>query len=120
MSRVTGYDSALRALLADVGDLVEKHESAGPSQSYREYADRPVAFLREVLKCEPWSAQVEIAESVLGHPRTAVRSSNAAGKDFLAARLALWWVFCRDGLVLVTGPTARQVQEVVFGELRRA
>jgi hypothetical protein len=33
---------------------------------------------------------------------------------------ALWWTYARGGLVLVTGPTERQVVEVVMGEVRQA
>jgi hypothetical protein len=49
-----------------------------------------------------------------------VRSANGCGKDWLAARLALWWVYARQGLVLLTGPTERQVVEIVMGEVARA
>ncbi len=48
-----------------------------------------------------------------------VRSANGCGKDWLAARLALWWVYARQGLVLLTGPTERQVVEIVMGEVAR-
>jgi hypothetical protein len=43
------------------------------------------------------------------------------GKDWLGARLALWWYATRPlSKVLVTGPTERQVKEIVFGEIRRS
>ena len=49
-----------------------------------------------------------------------VRSCNGLGKDWLPARPALWWVYCRRGYVLITGPTERQVKHVVMGQVRRA
>jgi hypothetical protein len=76
--------------------------------------------VREVLKGEPWFRQVEIAEAVRDHSLIVVRSANAVGKDWLAARLALWWVYARRGLVLLTGPTERQVVQISMGELGRA
>jgi hypothetical protein len=63
---------------------------------------------------------VVIAEAVLENPLVVVRFANAVGKDWIAARLALWWVYARHELALVTGPTERQVREVVMGEVARA
>lgn len=68
----------------------------------------------------PWPAQVKIAESVRDNNLTVVRSCNKAGKDWLAARLAVWWVYARGGRVLVTGPTGRQVKKVVMMEVGMA
>lgn len=43
------------------------------------------------------------------------------GKDFLAARLALWFhVAHYPSIVICTGPTERQVRQVVWGELEAA
>jgi len=86
----------------DLGGLAER------------YGDDPVGFVREVLGGEPWREQVRVMEALLGRPRVAWSGSNSLGKDWVAARLALWWVYARGGLVLVTGPTARQVEEVVM------
>lgn len=106
--------------LGDVGDLIARHEDARGLDEFARYADDPVGFIREVLGGSPWERQVEIAEAVRDSPLTVVRSCNSAGKDWVAARLALWWSLCRRGLALVTGPTERQVREVVMGEVTRA
>lgn len=46
---------------------------------------------------------------------------NGSGKDWLAARLALWWVTAHyPAKVVITGPTYRQVDDVIFNELRSA
>lgn len=80
-----------------------------------------MGFVRDVLGGEPWELQVEVAEAVLEEPRVTVRSCHAAGKDWLAARLSLWWVYARGGLVVLTGPTAAQVEEILMrGEVREA
>lgn len=68
----------------------------------------------------PWKRQVDVAESVLENRNTIVRSNNSAGKDWLAAHLALWWVYAHRGLVLFTGPTQRQVINVCMGEVADA
>ncbi|MEX2528555.1 MAG: hypothetical protein WEA09_13045 [Gemmatimonadota bacterium] len=113
--------SALDRLRADVGDLVERH--GGQEEDFTPYANDPVGFIREVLgetKPGPWSAQIEIAEAVRDYPLVVVRGNNSSGKDWLSARLALWWVYARKGLALVTGPTQRQVKEIVMAEVGRA
>lgn len=85
------------------------------------YRDDPVGFQRDILHDEPWSRQVEMAEAVRDHAQVAVRGANGVGKDHEAAVLMLWWVYTRPGaLALSTGPTQRQVDEIVFGrELKR-
>lgn len=114
----------LRREVEEFGELLAKHRGAKPTAPARDlaaYRDRPVAFIEDVLGGAPWAVQREIAEAVAADPRVVVRSCNGAGKDWLAARLALWWVFARGGLCVVLGPTERQVKEVVMrNEVRRA
>jgi len=112
--------ATLRRLEADVGELIARHDTARGASEFTQYASDPVGFARDVLRARFWSAQVEIAEAVRDCPLVVVRSGNGAGKDFTAASLALWWVFARGGLVLLTGPTLRQVREIVMGEVGRA
>ena len=114
------YKAAIGQLEDDLGELLATHERGGDLSEFRRYASDPVGFIREVLKGEPWSRQVEIADAVKGSPLVVVRSANAVGKDWIAGGLALWWVYARRGLVLLTGPTERQVREVVMGEVARA
>lgn len=114
------FRAQLRRLGEDLGDLLAKHERAADLQDFEVYADNPLGFITEVLGGKPWAAQERIAEAVLDAPQTVVRSCNAAGKDWIAAHLALWWVYARRGLVLLTGPTERQVREIVMGEVARA
>jgi hypothetical protein len=114
------HKQAIERLGRDLGDLLARHERGRSLGEFAAYSNDPIGFIREVLHGEPWSRQVEIAESVRDSPLVVVRSANAVGKDWIAARLALWWVYCRRGLALVTGPTERQVREVVMGEVARA
>lgn len=111
----------LRALEERYGALIARHDARAGERDLSRYRQDPVGFAREVLKDEPWAKQVEMMEAVRDRDRVAVRGSNSAGKDHAAAALALWWAYTRPGsIVLVTGPTQRQVDEIVFGrELRR-
>lgn len=77
-------------------------------------------FIEEVLGGKPWAAQREIALSVLEHPLTVVRSANGVGKDWVGARLALWHVYARGGLVLVIGAKQQQTREIVMTEVADA
>jgi len=114
------HRQAIEKLGRDLGELLATHERGRDLEEFSRYADDPVGFIRDLLHGEPWSRQEEIAEAVRESPLTVVRSCNGAGKDWLAARLALWWVYARQGLALITGPTERQVREVVMGEVARA
>jgi hypothetical protein len=68
-----------------------------------------------------WSRQQEIAESVVKYRVTVAYSGNMVGKDFLFARLMLWWLYTRpDSLVIVRGPTQRQLGAIVWKEVSRA
>lgn len=116
-----GPATTIARLREQVGDLVSAHRSARDLRAFRRYADDPIGFVRRVLKGEPWARQEAIAALVRDHPLVAVRSCNSAGKDWIAAALSLWWVYARQGLVLLTGPTQRQVVEILMqGEVRRA
>ena len=46
---------------------------------------------------------------------------NGSGKDWAAARVVLWWVNAHSpAKAIVTGPTSRQVSEIVWREMRWA
>jgi hypothetical protein len=85
------------------------------------YEDDPVGFIEKRLVCALTPTQREVALSVLREPRTAVPGHHGAGKDHLAARLALWWAYARRGLVVMTAATERQLLGIlVRRELRSA
>jgi hypothetical protein len=84
------------------------------------YQNDPVGFARDVLRCELWSKQTAVMQSVAARPRTTVRSCHNSGKTFAAGALALWWLHCFDpSLVITTAPTERQVKDVLWQEIRQ-
>ena len=103
-----------------VGDVVASHGQARDAAEYSKYADDPAAFFRDVLRCEPWTKQLEMAELVRDNPRTVCVTANGLGKDWMTARMALWHVFARRGFCILTGPTERQVKQILMREVRRA
>jgi phage terminase large subunit len=96
---------------------------ASLGKSELQYAGDPEGFIREVLgdAGEPYAKQQEIIEAVLKNRRVSVVGCNGSGKDWTVARIILWWIETQArAKVVVTGPTQRQVQDVVWREMRTA
>lgn len=88
---------------------------------FESFRDDPCGFVNQILGASLWQKQREILAAVRDHPRVAVRSCNGSGKTFLAAHAVLWWVLTRDeGVAITTAPTARQVEELLWREIRGA
>jgi hypothetical protein len=123
----TGIDRRrLATLEREWGEELARREREGQETDYTRYADDPEGFVREVLHDDKvWSAHdeadpeiggtLEIIRSVKDNAQTVVRGANAMGKDHTAAEIICWWVYACHGLAIVTGPTQRQVDEIVFG-----
>ncbi len=116
----TGIADLITQLEVDAGDLLAETRGGGGLTAHRAQAythgSRLSVFLEEILEFSPWSAQREIVVAVDGPDpvnRLCVYGANSVGKDALLARLALWWVYARDGLVLITAPTLRQLQQII-------
>lgn len=87
------------------------------------YEERPVAFIEHELNEAPWSKQREIAQSVLDHRYTCVRSCHGTGKSYLASRLMAWWIACHpigEAFVVSTAPTQTQVEAILWREVGKA
>lgn len=79
----------------------------------------PVFFAKEVLGISLWSRQREILRSVRDNPRTAVKSCHASGKSYVSAVAVCWFLACHEGSeVATTAPTYRQVEKVLWAEVR--
>jgi hypothetical protein len=82
----------------------------------------PDYFWRSVLGCDTaYDKQIEMVEAVRGCPRVAVVGANGTGKDWMAARVMLWWqMIHHPAITVVLGPTHRQVSDIVWKEARSA
>jgi len=59
-------------------------------------------------------------EAVRDNPKVTVKSANGVGKDWTASEIALWWLYTRSpSIVITTAPTNRQVEQVLWGEIRK-
>lgn len=75
------------------------------------------------MKEHAWSKQVEILESVRDNRYTACMACHGVGKSFIASRAIAWWVssFDTDDVYVVsTAPTARQVEAILWREIKKA
>lgn len=80
----------------------------------------PAWFASEVLGVHWWSKQRTIAESVRDHRRTAVRSGHGVGKTYVAAGVALWFLYSfPDSRVISTAPTWQGVEKLLWHEINR-
>ena len=94
-----------------------------PNVPFAQYRDDPVAFVRDVLPDAgaPYAKQRDILELLARQRHVSVVGCYASGKDWTAARAVLWWLETRPhAKVVVTGPTQRQVEEIVWREMRIA
>lgn len=81
----------------------------------------PLFFSTYVLGGEqPWEKQKEIMQSTRQKLRTVVVSGYCNGKTWIAARTVLWFLLSfPHSIVISTAPTARQVENVLWAEIRR-
>ena len=79
-------------------------------------------FVKDVLKEAPYPKQREILELADSKAwRISVVGCNGSGKDWTTARIVLWWVHrYSPAKAIVTGPTLRQVEDIVWNEVRAA
>lgn len=83
--------------------------------------DNGPAFIREILGSSLWDKQVEIARAVDRSKRVTVRSCQGSGKSYVAARIVLRFIHTTpDSIVLTTAPTFRQVENIIWREIRAA
>lgn len=89
------------------------------------------AFITEVIGEQPSAAalahgitvpytpgQVRVMESVRNNKRTAVHSGNGLGKTWVAAAIAEACLHeMQDTIVITTAPNARQVEQLLWGEI---
>ena len=99
----------------------DDEEPSGGSRKEDEPEITPEEFVREALGENPYEKQVEILKAVPEHRRVSVVGCNGSGKDWTAARVVLWWVNAYSpAKAIVTGPTTRQVSDIVWREMQSA
>lgn len=112
----TRYASLLRGILG-TGDQAERT----PEQraQFAAYRGDPVCYAQDRLGVR-WSPQIEaVARSVRDHQKTLVKASHSVGKTHGCAGITLWWHECFvPGIALTSAPTKRQVEDLLWREVR--
>lgn len=84
------------------------------------WSEDPAGYATNILGVTWWAKQREIAELLLKPPyRVLVKASHSVGKTHLGGGLVNWWFDSFDhGITLTTAPTDRQVQDLLWKEVR--
>ena len=81
----------------------------------------PDWWIETILGGQLWRMQKAIAQATFYYPRVTVRSCESAGKTYMAARVALAFLYnYPPATVITTGPTNRQVEDILWREIRLA
>lgn len=81
----------------------------------------PIHFINHALGKKVWSKQKEICLSIKNHKKTTVKACHGVGKSFIAGNIILWFLFShKNAIVLSTAPTWRQVEKLVWKEIRNS
>jgi hypothetical protein len=110
-----------RAKRAGMETDTQNQVSEDERKLYQAVKESPLFFFREILGAQLDEQQVGIVEAFPHARRLAIKSGHSCGKDWLSARLALWFHITHfPSIVVLTGPTDRQVRSVVWGEIKAA
>ena len=101
----------------------ERYESDSKEDSDGEFGQvSALEFVENALGEKPYEKQREILRLMDSDARRiSVVGCNGSGKDWTTARIVLWWVHrFSPAKAIVTGPTLRQVEDIVWNEVRFA
>jgi len=103
-----------------INQKIQLRKNLGKKLKRRMLKD-PVWTVEKVFRSPLWSKQEEIVQSVFNNPRTAVRSCHGVGKSYIAGRVILAFLYTfHPSIVISTAPTWRQVEKLVWKEVRAA
>lgn len=84
---------------------------------FKRYANDPNGFVRDILGVKLWKKQKELLQAAVSHRAISCRSGHGTGKTVDVACLVIWWLYCREGLVITTAPTKEQMEDVLWREI---
>lgn len=123
--RDTSRRSRARTLASDLERIARRAANA-KAVDFGAYRGRPAAFFDEVLNVQASEPQVEVLNAVEarrkkdGGARTSVPSGRAMGKSLLDAGMGIHFAATEGprALVIFTAPTFKQVQRIIWREVR--
>lgn len=100
---------------------MEKPSSETARKIKRALQLSPSYFNHAVLGGDFWEKQEQIANSVRDNRYTTVRACHDVGKTYVASHIGLWFLYSHpQSIVVTTAPTMRQVENLLWRELRAA
>lgn len=96
-------------------------KSVAEDRAAHKRIQNPVSFVEYYLRHKTWSLQREVLHAIDKYSRVAIKACHASSKTFTAAELVLWWItkHKHNAVVLTTSPTGRQVETLLWGEIRK-
>lgn len=78
-------------------------------------------FCDRILGANLWGKQQEIATSVRDYREVYIPSCHGSGKSYSLGNIVLWALYAHSpSIIITTAPTNRQVEKVLWQEIRRA
>jgi hypothetical protein len=87
------------------------------------YRSNPLDFFWDKFEVRLWGGAQEVANAMAASStaRVTVRAGHGTQKTFSAAHIALWFSYCwRPSKVITTAPTGRQVEKLLWSDIRKA
>lgn len=85
------------------------------------FRNNPATFFTHILGAKYERYQEEILNAIVAHDRVAVSASHSIGKSWTLARVVLWYLYTHPySKVITTAPTGRQVEKILWSEIRTA
>ena len=106
--------NAIDRLGYEIGKLEERHESGLSFEELARYAGRFVEFCWDIFKIKLTPQQLDGAEALEEYRQVLIVGGNGTGKDTLTALWALFEVYVLGTLGSLSGPSDRQVREVLM------
>lgn len=84
------------------------------------YKNRPIEFVKDIIKATPDDIQGEILNSVANNQLTSVRSGHGIGKSALQSWLIIWFMCTRPfPKIPCTAPTKHQLHDILWAEVAK-
>lgn len=95
-------------------------ESNTELELLRSWRSSPLKFVRDVFSIEPEPWQVDVLEAFPNQRKIAIKSGHGTGKSALLSWLIIHYVVCyAPAKVPCTAPSAHQLEDVLWAELRK-
>lgn len=84
------------------------------------YRDKPIEFVRDIIKAEPDKIQCNILNSVAENQLTSVRSGHGIGKSAVLSWVLIWFMCTRPfPKIPCTAPTKHQLYDILWAEVAK-